>query len=295
MWKFTFFLFFLLFTLTSCNSLNWQSPKTDKISSKIEKQESYKLEQASGAVYATKKILSKSPNKDVYTQSAKKTNDLASKALPYPTIENQNVWEEIAYNLIEENEKGQRQVERIEGKLSDSEKKITNLQDELEQAQQDKLALYKQKQREYKAKIQDLLRNQGLQKYLVKIFAYASVASVLASVVLAYFFGFKIAINGIIAGAGFGLAAYLVTQTFFAYLAAGFAIIMFAGIIYYIWGRSQPEKTLKKVVKTVDKMEKSPDARKRDAAKMMKQQMEEGSTGTKEEEKEKKYIKDLKK
>lgn len=280
--------FFVVF-LCSCNTIEQTIKKKNEIENKIGEEKKYRVDQASGAVYATRVILEDSedtPN----TVAAKKTINIAEKSLPDLSIEDQKKWEEISKE-IKENPKS---LNRIEKKLTKSEKRESKLQEDLEEITEKLFYVYDKDKEKSEDALKEAKSNKKLLSKLSMYFAGAAVLCVLGSLLIGHFLGFRVALNGFIAGGFFGLASYLVTQTFFAYIAGLVAVIMVSGTIYYIWGRVKPERAVKKTVDVIEKLEKSEDPEKREAAKILKKEMSFSLTG-KEAESHKKYIKDVKK
>jgi len=281
-----------LIFLPACITTDSIQKKNDSYADKISQEESFMVEQGAGAAVATKIILEKSPQKDIHTESARKTINLSVEALPDLTIKESDRWEKIATDLILGNEKGL-EAKRI--RLIQSENEKIKLKKKLEEGESKLLDVYAQLQSEQEDRIEEMKRDQELKKDLVKYFFYAAAVCVLAGGILSYFLGIKMGINAIIAGGFFSLAAYLVTQPFFSYMAAGFAVTMFVGTIYYVWGKVYPEKTLERQVKVIEKMGQSGDARKRDAAKIFKDEMGSSLAESKSEKAHRELVRKLKK
>lgn len=91
-------------------------------------------------------------------------------------------------------------------------------------------------------------------KYLIYIFASAGVACVIGGI-FAMRLSTGIGVNLIIAGAGFSLTAYYITRSWFAWIAAIFAILVVAGIAYMVIGRWRHQRVLSNVVQSIDKTE----------------------------------------
>jgi len=284
-----FLIFFICLFLTACINTDYNS-EVNEISNKIGQEQSYRQEQASGAIHATKKILDDSPNEDIHTESARKTIDIAEKASSPLSIEERSRWDEVAEELLGGSTA---KLEKVQKELIQSENKQSDLKKKLQKAESERLVFYERLQRDADARIEELKQNQELKKKLMMYFAGLAAISVIAGGVLTWILGFRIGLNAFIAAGFFGLAAYLITQTFFAYIASGFAIVMFLGTGYYIWGRLRPEKTMAKTADVLEKMEKSPEGHKANAAKLVKKEIGNSLTG-KEGEAHKKYIKSVK-
>lgn len=126
-------------------------------------------------------------------------------------------------------------------------------QNALNSIQKEKQQLYEETTKKLSSaeeEIGRLLSGQDLKKRLIHIFGYAAVAALVGGFALFYFnkaWGF----NMLAAAGCLGLAAYLITTSWFGYLAAAFAIIFLCGILYMIFGAKTPNKTLKTIVSTL--------------------------------------------
>jgi len=264
--------------------------KINEISNKIGQEQSYRQEQASGAIHATKKILDDSPNEDIHTESARKTIDIAEKAALPLSIEERSRWDEVAEELLEGSTA---KLEKVQKELIQSENKQSELKKKLEKAESERLVFYERLQRDADARIEELKQNQELKKKLMMYFGGAAAVCVVAGAILSYFLGVKIGLHAFAAAGCFGLASYLITLNYFGYIAAGMAVIIFCGIGYYVWGRLRPEKTMAKTADVLEKMEKSPEEHKANAARLVKKEISNSLTG-KEGEAHKKYVKEVK-
>jgi len=286
-----FFIIFLCSCLISCNSFDFKKNQREVIINKIGEQKSLQIERASGAIHATETILNKSPNKDIYTEAAKKTNSLASNALPNTSLGEEKMWEEIAEGLIQGND---RKYNKIKNELIKSEEKEHKLEKKLADTTSELFFLHEEITEGHQKEIEELMRGQELKKKLMMYFAGAAALCAIGSAILGYFLGIRIAINGAIAAGFFGLAAYLVTQSFFAYIAAGMAVVMFAGTIYYVCGQLRPKRAIKKTAEVLEKMSNSEEGFKRNAAKLVKKEIQNSLVG-KEAQKHKEYVRSIKK
>lgn len=286
-----FFLIFLSFLLIGCNTVDSLNSEKAELSNKIGQEEVFRIDQAAGATHATKKILETSPSDDAHTVAARKSVDIADKALPPLSIEDKSRWDEIAEKLIFGDDA---ELQRVEQSLIKSENKSKSLAEKLKQKENQIVSLLQEKDAQNEARIEELKRDQELQKTLVRYFFGAAAVCAIAGGVLTWILGFRIGLNAFIAAGFFGLAAYLITLSWFAYVAAGMAIIMFVGTIYYIWGRLKPEKVMTKTADVLEKMEKSPQGHISGAAKLVKEEIKRSLTG-KEAEGHKAYIKEIKK
>lgn len=285
-------LIFSLILLSACVTTDSIQKKNDGYTEKIAQEESYIVQQGAGAAVATKMILEKGNLTDIYTVSAKKTISISVDALPNLTLNERLKWEQIADDLI----KGNEESLKLKGEeLIQSENKQIELKKKLEEGKARLLDVYARREAKHKEELKDMERNNALKKDLVKYFFYAAAVCVLAGGVLSCIFGFKLGLNVFIAGAFFSLAAYLITQPFFCYLAAGMAIIMFAGTLYFLWGQARPKNTLKRQIKVIERMENSTDSRQRESAKVFKKEMKRSLAESKSEKRHKALVKELKK
>jgi hypothetical protein len=286
-----FFLIFLSFFLFGCNTIDSLHNEKTELSNKIGQEEVFRIDQAAGATHATKKILETSPNDDPHTAAARKSVDIADKALPPLSIEDKSRWDEIAEKLILGDSA---ELKKVEKELISSENKQSELKKKLEETTNELFLFYEERQRNDELRIAEAESKIELQKDLVKYFFAAAAICAIAGAVLTWLMGFKVGLNAFIAAGFFSLAAYLISQTWFAYIAAGIAIISFCGIGFYVWGRLRPEKTMAKTADVLEKMEKSPEGHKSAAAKLVKKEIGNSLSG-KEADAHKKYIKEVKK
>jgi len=287
----TIFLLFLLTFAPACNTIDQLKSENDEIANKIVVQETFRIENASGAVHATKKILEGAPE-NKHTSAAIKTSGLAEDALPPLSIEDRAKWDEIADKALEGSDK---EVDKIRDQLINSEKKTSELKKNLEENRNGLLLLHERIRQDHESVIADLKKQTELKEKLMKYFVYAAGICVLAGGALTWLLGIKIGVNAFLAGGFFALASFLITQPVFSYIAAGMAIVMFLWTIYYIWGQLKPNKALKKQIRVIDSMEGSKDARVRDAAKMFKDEMRNTLVDPKEKKVHVDYIRKLKK
>jgi hypothetical protein len=290
----TFLIFFSLF-LTGCNTTSQLSKKQDEIATKIGENQIAQTKKAAGAVIATKTILEKSPQTDIYTESALETINFAGSALPDIGIEERQKWQEIGTNMVLNGGSESNWLQTETAELAKLQKERENLIKEKEQVNKNLIAAYQKIEQEQKDQIRKAEDKTKLLSKLSMYFAWAAVAVIIGSAVLGYFFGMKLALNGIIAGAFFGLASYLVILPIFSYIAAGTAIVMIGGTVYYIWGALKYKKPLERTVNKIESLEKSGNARARDAAKIVKDEVGNSFGSKKEEIKHKKIIQEVKK
>lgn len=285
----------ILLSLVGCNTIDGLNQERMQLAYQIGAEQEKRVEQAAGAAQATSIILSQpevDPSKAI--GYARTTNEFVVASLPKPSSEQSLYWQDVANSMLRGEEVG-KQFSRSYNILTRSEQTEKDLQEKLANTTNALLALHEKEKAKHESQILALAQNQELTKYLVKIFAYAAVASVLISALVGYFLGWKAGLNGIIAAGFFALAAYYITQTWFAYIAAIFAIIVLVGIIYYIFGRSEPEGELKKQVLAIEDMSDSDDPEEREAAEIVKKKINDKQPTPRAREHHKKYIKKLKK
>lgn len=267
------------------------SKKRSDLQTRIGQEEQVRIDEAAGSAEATRHLLGLYKGDDPLVAAAQETNTVTIHALPNPSLETRLKWDIITAELVADHEKAPRILRDVKKKLVDSEKKEAKLRGGLAKTTESLIGLHTSKQVE--REIEKALKNHELQKYLVKVFAFASVASVLISAAISWFFSWRMGVYGFVAAGVFGFAAYYVTQTWFAYLAAALAIVILVGILLFIMGRSKPEKELRGQVHAINTLGDSENEEEKKAAKIVKRRINDIQKTKRERDRHEKYIKYL--
>lgn len=239
-------LFFLLFFVgcTSVGTLNNEvREKERQISAITEK----KLSLAAAAAASTQDFL-----KENNIEEALKTNEYVIFSLPSPKIDHVLQWRQISERILLGDLS---EYKKAINKLAELQNSIAEKESEIE-ALKEKIAILQERQiKRLQERLDALQARRDLESNLMWMFAIAAIACIIAGALLFRRMG-GAATNLLIAGAGFGFAAYLITTSWFGYVAAGVAICIAIGVIYMIFGRLRPERTLKKVVSGIERHRK---------------------------------------